>query len=172
MKMIEKEKLNQLLTIIPNYPMIRLLHFAESGIDMPKILDHFVSQKHYEYQLNCTDKNYFTLINMHLDNTKHTKLQFFSLDRPRYIQQGKLYDFVFVTSIIEEEKQETFLQKLHPLIKNGGNILLFLPKKDYSQRFEWMRLMEKNYYVASNTIDNLFLHYDLLISKKMHGWGG
>jgi hypothetical protein len=35
-----------------------------------------------------------------------------------------------------------------------------------------MRLLEENNYVASNTIDDLFEHYDLLISKKMHGWGG
>ncbi len=35
-----------------------------------------------------------------------------------------------------------------------------------------MTLLEEHYYVASNTIDDLFENYDVLISKKMHGWGG
>jgi hypothetical protein len=172
MKPIEKEKLDQLLTIIPDHPMIRLLHFADSGIELPKMLNAYVTQKEYEYQLNCTDQAYFTYIEKILERSKYSKARHFALTRPRYIQQGKLYDFVFVTSVIETDLQEAFLQRLHPIIKNGGNILLFLPKGDHAQRFEWMRLLEENYYVASNTIDDLFEHYDLLISKKMHGWGG
>ena len=172
MKLIEKEKLDQLLTIIPDHPMIRLLHFADSGIELPRMLDAYVTQKEYEYQLNCTDQAYFAYIERTLKPGKQTKVRHFALTRPRYIQQGKLYDFVFVTSVIASDMREAFVQRLHPVIKNGGNILLFLPKGDHAQRFEWMRLLEENYYVASNTIDDLFEHYDLLISKKMHGWGG
>jgi hypothetical protein len=172
MKPIEKNKLDQLLTIIPDHPETRLLHFADSGIELPRMLDDFVTEKGYEYQLNCTNQAYFDYIGRRLNAGKQTKTRYFALTRPRYIQQGKLYDFVFVTSEIEEDLWEAFLQRLHPIIKNGGNILLFLPKSDHSQRFEWMRLLEENYYVASNTIDDLFEHYDLLISKKMHGWGG
>ncbi len=172
MKSIEKEKLDQLLTIIPDHPMVRLLHFSDSGIELPAMLDAYVSQKGYEYQLNCTEQSYFAFVERRMKQTEHTKIRHFALTRPRYIQQGKLYDFVFVTSVIGSTLQEAFLQRLHPIIKNGGNILLFIPKGDHAQRFEWMRLLEENYYVASNTIDNLFIHYDVLISKKMHGWGG
>jgi len=172
MKPIEKEKFAQLLTIIPDHPMVRLLHFADSGIELPRILDDFVMQKGYEYQINCTDQAYFAYIERTMKSSGQTKARYFALTRPRYMQQGKLYDFVFVTAAVETALQEAFLQRLHPIIKNGGNILLFLPKGDHDQRFEWMRLLEENYYVASNTIDDLFEYYDLLISKKMHGWGG
>ncbi len=172
MKPINKKKLDQLLTIIPDHPEVRLLHFADSGLDMPLHLQRFSKEKGYEYQINCTEQAYFSYIEKQLDRSNHTKTRYFALTRPRYIQQGKLYDFVFVTSVIAPDTREAFLQRLHPIIKNGGNILLFLPKGDHTQRFEWMRLLEENYYVASNTIDDLFEHYDLLISKKMHGWGG
>ena len=172
METIGKEPFEQLLTIIPDHPMVRLLHFADSGIDMPRMLSNFSIEKNYEYQLHCTDQAYFTYIQKHLETNSLIKARHFALTRPRYMQQGKLYDFVFVTAKIPAELQEAFLQRLHPIIKNGGNIMLFLPKGDHTQRFEWMRLLEENYYVASNTIDDLFKHYDLLISKKMHGWGG
>jgi len=172
MKPVEKDKLDQLLTIIPDHPQIRLLHFADSGIELPRMLNDFVTEKAYEYQLHCTDQAYFSYVERTLQSTPHTKARYFALTRPRYTIQGKLYDFVFVTADIEEQMREAFLQRVHPIIKNGGSIMLFVPKGDHTQRFAWMQLLEENYYVASNTIDDLFEHYDLLISRKMHGWGG
>jgi len=172
MKPIEKNKLKQLLTIIPDHPMVRILHFADSGETIPSLLSDLAINKSYEYQINCLDERFFTLIQQRFANTKAVKPVIFSLSRPRYMIQGKLYDYLFVTAPIPKEMRKVFLQRAHPVIKNGGNILLFLPKGDHTQRFEWMRLLEENYYVASNTIDDLFEHYDLLISKKMHGWGG
>jgi len=35
----------------------------------------------------------------------------------------------------------------------------------------WQQVLEENYFVATNTID-MFEEYEILISKKMHGWGG
>ena len=172
MKPIEKEPFEQLLTIIPDHPMVRILHFADSGEDAPSTLADFTMRKRYEYQINCLDEGFFTLMQQRFADNEAVKPVKFTLSRPRYMIQGKLYDYLFVTASIPEEMRELFLQRAHPIIKNGGNILLFLPKGNHTQRFEWMRLLEENYYVASNTIDDLFEHYDLLISKKMHGWGG
>ena len=172
MKPIEKEALEQLLTIIPDHPQIRLLHFADSGEALPLMLADFAKQRDYGYQLHATDKSYAAQIAPHLPQADEIKAKFFPLSRPRYMQQGKLYDFVFVTTTIEKQMREAFLQRVHPIIKNGGSIMLFIPKGDHTQRFNWMQLLEENYYVASNTIDDLFAHYDLLISRKMHGWGG
>ncbi len=80
MKNIEKDKLEKLLEIIPDYPALRIAHFSESGEMMTEILSNFCQKREYEYQINCTK--------------------------------------------------------------------------------------------SSNTIDDLFKNYDVLISKKMHGWGG
>jgi len=172
MKPIEATKLSQLLQIIPEHPMIRILHFSDSGEILPEILSDFAAQKGYEYQINALNTPYFHMLQQHFPTAPHIKLLNFTLTRPRYMIQGKLYDYVFVTATIDEAIREDFLKRVHPVMKNGGNILLFLPKSDHAQRWEWLRLLEENYYVASNTIDDLFGYYDLLISKKMHGWGG
>ncbi len=172
MKPIEENALKQLLQIIPDHPQIRLLHFAHSGEDLPQMLASFAHQNDYGYQLHATDPLYAKSVAPLLPKSPEIKVQHFPLSRPRYMQQGKLYDFVFVTADIEASMREAFLQRVHPIIKNGGSIMLFIPKGDHTQRFAWMQLLEANYYVASNTIDDLFKHYDLLISRKMHGWGG
>lgn len=172
MKKIERTKLEQLLQIIPDYPMIRIAHFADGAEEMTEVLADFCQKKGYEYQLNCTHTDFYEKVSEKYRKNDHVKTLGFTLERPRYMIQGKLYDFVFVTAEIDNDMQEAFVKRCHPIIKNAGNILIFLPKKSLAQRYEWMKLLEEHYYVASNTIDDMFEHYDVLISKKMHGWGG
>ena len=86
--------------------------------------------------------------------------------------QGKLFDYLFVTASIEEHIQERFIQKAHAIIKNAGHILIFLPKGESTVRWQWIRDLETHNYVASNTIDDVCDAYDVIVSKKMHGWGG
>jgi len=172
MENIEKTKLEQLLQIVPDDPMLSIAHFADSGMEMPGILSAFCQKKGYEYQINCTDLSFYEKAAKTYRDTKHIKVVKFTLERPRYMIQGKLYDFLFVTSAIEASRRESFIERCHPVIKNAGHIIVFIPKKNYEERYEWMQLLEEHYYVASNTIDNMFEHYDVIISKKMHGWGG
>jgi|GEM_PF-557026 len=172
MEHLEKEPLEQLLQIVPNYPAVRLLHFCDGGEDLPSVLADFCAEKAYEYQINALNEACFTAMQTRFETHAHVKTVKFSLERPRYMIQGKMFEYVFVTASVEPSIREAFLQRVHPTMKNGGNILIFIPKGDHAQRFEWMRLLEENYFVATNTIDDLFEHYDLLISKKMHGWGG
>ena len=169
---MERTKLEQLLQIIPDYPMIRIAHFADSGEEMTEVLADFCQQKGYEYQINCTDADFYEKVSETYRDSDSVKAVKFTLERPRYMIQGKLYDFVFVTAEISEDIREDFVKRCHPVIKNAGNILIFLPRGDHAVRYEWMRLLEEHYYVASNTIDDMFEDYDVLISKKMHGWGG
>ena len=172
MKNIEKDKLEKLLEIIPDYPALRIAHFSESGEMMTEILSDFCQKREYEYQINCTDSSFFDAISNKFKDTKEVKPVKFTLERPRYMIQGKIYEYLFVTTTIKEELRSDFLKKAHGIIKNAGNIIIFLPKGSYEERYNWMALLEKHYYVASNTIDDLFKNYDVLISKKMHGWGG
>jgi len=172
MKNIEKEKLEQLLQIIPNHPMIRIAHFADSGLAMTEILSDFCQKKNYEYQINCTDPSFYTKAAEKYVGVDGVKVIEFPLTKPRYMMQGKLYDFVFVSSVIEEPLFEEFIKRCHPIIKNAGNIIFFLSKKSSTECYEWIRLLEEHYYVASSIIDDMFENYNVLISKKMHGWGG
>jgi hypothetical protein len=67
--------------------------------------------------------------------------------------------------------QKQFTKTVYTHIKNGGNIIIFLPKNNLRVLDSWRQTLEENYFVASNTID-IFDEYEVLISKKMHGWGG
>jgi len=171
MKNLEQDKLETLLQIISPAPALRIAHFCESGEKMVEILGDFCSQKEYEYQINCTESSFFEILeDKYKDHTYIHPLKF-SLERPRYMIQGKLYEYLFVTSAIEKESRSDFLKKAHGIIKNAGLILIFIPKSDTDQRYNWIALLEEQYYVASSIIDDLFEHYDVIISKKMHGWG-
>ncbi len=172
MKSLEKESIEQLLEIVPEHPVIRLLHFADSGEEMPESLADFTARKGYEYQINCLDETFFASMQHRFADSESVRPVKFTLQRPRYMIQGKMFDYVFVTAPVAQEMREVFLQRVHPIMKNGGNILLFVAKDNREERWEWTGLLEANYYVATNTIDNLFAHYDVVISKKMHGWGG
>jgi len=172
MKNIEENKLKKLLEIIPSYPALCIAHFSDSGEKMTEILSSFCQEKGYEYQINCTDPSFYDAMYTKYKDIQTVKPVKFTLERPRYMMQGKFYEYLFVTASIKEEMQSDFLKKAHAIIKNAGNILIFLPKGSYEERYNWMALLEKHYYVASNTIDDLFENYDVLISKKMHGWGG
>jgi len=171
MEIIEKEKLEQLLQIIPDHPMTSIAHFANYSLETCRVLSHFCREKGYEYQINCTDASFYEEA-LPIATDKEIKCVTFALERPRYMIQGKIYDFIFVTATIEASQREHFIKSCHPIMKNGGNILIFFEKKSKEERYEWLRLLEAYNYVASNTIDDMFTHYDVLISKKMHGWGG
>jgi len=172
MKNIEQDKLEKLLGIIPSSPALRIAHFTDSGEMMTEVLSDFCQKREYEYQINCTDNSFFDLISDKYKNMANIKTIKFTLERPRYMIQGKMYEFLFVTANIKDEMRSDFIRKAHGIIKNAGNILIFLPKGSYEERYSWITLLEEHYYVASNTIDDLFENYDVLISKKMHGWGG
>ncbi len=172
MKNIERTSLEKLLQIVPDHPGIRLLHFAESGEEMPRILGDFVEKKGYEYQINCLEESFLLAMQRTFEESPSVHPVKFTLQRPRYMVQGKVFDYVFVTASVPASIREDFLKRVHPIMKNGGNILLFLPKGEREVRWEWLALLEEHYYVASSTIDDLFAHYDVVVSKKMHGWGG
>ena len=44
MEKIEKTKLEQLLQIVPDHPMIRMAHFADSGSEMTEVLSTFCQE--------------------------------------------------------------------------------------------------------------------------------
>jgi hypothetical protein len=172
MKHIEPDKLNQLLEIISPAPALRIAHFSDGGEKMVELLEDFCSQNTYEYQINATDSSFFERLQQNYKESPTVKSMNFSLERPRYMLQGKLYEYLFVTSTIPTEMRSDFLKKAHSMIKNAGMILIFLPKGERTQYYEWIALLEEHYYVASSIIDDLFKYYDVIVSKKMHGWGG
>lgn len=171
MKQIELDKLAKLLHIIGPYPSTSVAHFSNRDIGFSRAVYGYCKEKNYDYQLNCTDHLFYEKATEVFGHDTDIRIINFSLDRPRYLIQGRAYEFLLVSVDIPAEQREDFLKKAHEILRNAGNILLFVPKMDNAERYEWERLLEKSYYVATNIIDDLFECYAVLISKKMHGWG-
>ena len=171
MKQLEEEKIDQLLGIINLYPSIRIMQFSDGSHLLSKKISRLCEENDYEYQLNCTDDIFYQKSILKYAENNHVKVKQINLGQPRYAIQAKMYDYLFVSSDIPDEEKLSFLKKTYSVIKNAGNIIIFVPKGDYPQIQLWTQLLEDNNFVATNTLD-IFSNYDVIISKKMHGWGG
>ncbi len=77
-----------------------------------------------------------------------------------------------VTPIIPDRgTEDIFLNGIHSHFRNAGNIIFLIERDRDDKRYRLYDLLEKNYFVATNSID-IFRDYEVVISKKMHGWGG
>ncbi len=171
MKQLEEERIDQLLGIITLYPAIRIMHFSDGSQLLTQKINTLCEQHDYDYQLNCTTDACYEEMEQRYSNADMIKIKRFDLNRPRYAIQAKLYDYLFVTAQIPDEEKLSFLKKTYSVIKNAGHILIFLSRDDLHQNHIWSELLLENNFVASNTLD-IFMHYDVIIAKKMHGWGG
>jgi len=171
MKKLESKAIEQLLSIIPNHPATRILHISSGGEEFCKALDEFTREREFEYQLNVVDEDFYLRAKELFEDSPNFVVKKMDYNQRRYTTMAKLYDFVFVTATVPTQIEEEFVKKVHSLIKNGGNIILFLPKDDKASKYRWFQTLEENFYVATNSID-IFDNYEIVIAKKMHGWGG
>jgi len=167
---LEIEKVEQLLTIINLYPAIRIMHFSSGSHLLSKKIVELCREHGYEYQLNCTTDVCFEKANRKYMEYPEVVVKIINVAQPRYTLQAKAYDYLFVTCPIDEAEQNSFLKKSYAMIKNAGLIVIFIPKDGLREYHLWSELLDENNFVATNRV-NLFEHYDLIISKKMHGWG-
>jgi len=171
MKRLEEEKVDQLLGIIKLHPAVAIMHFSDGSHLLSKKIFRLCQNNSYEYRLNCTtDISYEKMVQKY-SGAEHITIKRLDLQMPRYMMPPKGYDYVFVTTEVADIEKSSFLAKTYPLIKNGGLIIIFVQKSDTIGHSVWIEYLQENYYVATNSLD-LFSHYDLIISKKMHGWGG
>jgi len=171
MKNLELKKIEQLLTIIPNHPAIRIMHISQSGTELSDALASFVKEREYELLLNITNDVFYEEIKERYNSNSFTTVKKIRFEQRRYTSMAKVYDYVFVTADVPHEIQEQFIKNIYRDIKNAGNIVIFLEKNNLKLLDSWRQILEENYFVATNTID-LFKDYEIVISKKMHGWGG
>ena len=171
MKNLEKDQLETLFDIIGDTPSYQIAHFSQGGELFTKTLSEYCQKRDYLYQINCTDKLFYEqATELHKDE-KNTKVMLFNLARPSYMIQAREYNFLFVTNLVEEEKRLEFLKKVHKIIRSAGSIIVFIPKEGYAQRDSWVASLEENLFVSTSIIDDMFENYDVIISRKMHGWG-
>ncbi len=170
MKNLEKNKLKTLLSIIKDSPSLDIAHFTDQDNLLVELLNNYCIEKDYTYQLNLLDNSIEESMKQKY-NSNNTSIRTFQLQRKSYLIQAKQYDFVFVTANIDLDMESDFLKRIHQIIRNAGQLIIFIKKEDYKLRYRWIELLEEHNYVATNTIDNLCNDYDIVITKKMHGWG-
>ena len=171
MKNLEPKRIEQLLSIIPQHPATRIMHISQSGVQLSDALANFAIDREYEFLLNITNDIFYEEIKDRYSDNNECRVKKLNLNQRRYVSMAKMYDYIFVTASISDNIQEQFSKTIHGHIKNAGNIIIFLPKNDLRVLDSWQQILEENYFVATNTID-IFENYEVLISKKMHGWGG
>ena len=171
MTIVEEDRVEQLLGIINLYPAIRIMHFSDGRDILTEKICDLCSKHEYEYQLNTLNEASHEELKAEYSDREYVKLKHINPKQPRYATQAKLYDYLFVTSDIDSESRDEFVQKSYGAIKNAGLFIVFISKDDMREYHLWSELLSEHNFVAINRLDT-FEDHDIVIAKKMHGWGG
>ena len=171
MKHIEPSQLKQVLEIIQSKPGQRIVHFSDGSPMLTDNLSNLCKTHDSAYHLYCTKDTCYDESIHNYKGQDHIRITKFNLRRPRYLMQGIEFDYLLVTLDFTEEDKAVFLEKCYPIIRTGGNIMIIVPNAGYAEMDEWRDILEEQYYVSVNIIDNIFEHYDVIVAKRMHGWG-
>ncbi len=149
-----------LLDVIPSYPGQNIAIIEDSSDDFVEILADY--SKKIEATLHIK-----TLGTREIQNSDKLRVKPFSFEQSKYNIFSINYDFLFLcVDISGREDIETIFKKIYRVMKNAGNIFVFVEKKDVSKYF---KILENTNYVALNNID-FNETTDVIIAKKMHGW--
>ena len=171
MKNIEPSQVEQLLEIIQSKPGQRIVHFSDGSPILTDSLSNLCKTHDSAYHLYCTEDTCYDESMRNYEGQDHIRITKFMLRRPRYLMQGIEFDYLVSTMNFENKNKTEFLEKCYPIIRTGGNIIIIVPNAGYSERDEWQEILEEQYYVSVNIIDNFFEDYDVIVAKRMHGWG-
>lgn len=170
MKKLEKKAINQLLSIIPNHPAQRIMQISDGGTELSDALKELVQKEEYEFLLAVTTEEAYSTLKERYDGEEECSVKLINFKNRRYVSMAKSYNFLFVTATVPLELSNTFSKTVHSHLVNAGNIIMFLPKNDLKVLESWKEILMENLYVAISTID-IFEEYEIVIAKKMHGWG-
>ena len=171
MKNIETSQVHELLQILAKKPGQRIVHFSDTEHILITHLQTFCQNIDTQYYLYCINETSHALLKPLYSDASHMKIIKFNLKRPRYLIQGIEYDYLFATLDFQTNDKREFLEKCYPIIRTGGNIIILIPNTTVSQRDEWLKILDETYYLSVNIIDNIFDNYDVIVAKRMHGWG-
>jgi hypothetical protein len=170
MRSLEKKSIEQIISIIPNHPATRILHISDGGEELSLELKEFAKRRDFEYLLNITNDIFYHKVKDRYSDGANCIVHKMRFEQRRYVNMAKQFDFLFVTAKIPNDFREEFLKRVHSHIKNAGNIILFLPKEDLEIKEQYLKSLEDTLFVAINSID-MFKNYEIIVAKKMHGWG-
>lgn len=168
---MQTHQVEQLLQILQSKPGQRIVHFSDTPHILSKSLVSFCELHESHYYLYCANETLYKKSIDKYKNQTHIHILNFKLARPRYLMQAIEFDYLISTLDFDTEDKTTFLEKCYPIIRTGGNIIIIIPNSSYAVRDEWRDTLTEKYYVSSSIIEDIFDDYDVIVSKRMHGWG-
>ncbi len=162
---IEQKDFDKILSIIPqNYPSINIFHICDRYFETVAYIEEFSRHNGYSYDLFLIDESKRKYI-------KKENYKLLKLSQRRYNRQSKKYEYVFVDLDLNQiEKLPLFFKKIYELSKNGAKLLMIC--KDRSKLGELYKILEDEFFVAINPIDDVLEDLTVITARKMHGWGG
>ena len=171
MKNIEADRLSELMDAIYYQPCASVVHFCENDPLLSTKLALYCEAKEYHYQLNTPHADFAAQIKENLAAIPNASAFRMPLERPKFRIGGKEYDYALITLPLQKDKRLPFLRKVHEIMRNHGKIVIFFEKGNKTEQTDWTANLEKALFVATSTIEDMFEHYDIILSTKMHGWG-
>jgi len=151
----------ELFTIIPNLPGVRVFEFAKDYETSANLAKFCQEQGHY-LEIVAFEEELFNS----LKDLEGVKVRNIPLQKERYNQRSVMFDTIFINYPLEKiPNLEEFLKKVYRMSKNGGDIILFVPKEEL-EKYE--KLLQDVNFVAINPIEGE--GYLALSAKKLHGW--
>lgn len=166
MKTLEQDKVEQLLQIIQNKPGHRIIHFSEGSHVLTKTLSKLCRKYDHQYYLFCEKDVFYDKSITKYAGQPHMHISRSVLRHPNDMIQGTKYDYFISTLHINQEDKTTFLKKYSPFIRTGGSIIIFIPSSGNREHEKWRTVLEKKDYGSIHIRNDLFEHYDVIVSKR------
>lgn len=166
MKTLEQDKVDQLLQIIQKKPEQRIIHFSSGSHILTKTLSKLCKKQGHQYYLFCEKDVFYDKSRTKYVGQPHMHITRSSFPHPEDRADDTVYDYFISTLDLGREDKTTFLEKYSPFIKAGGYIIIFISTSGYSEHEEWRTVLEKKNYASIHIGDDLFEHYDVIVSKR------
>lgn len=170
MKNLEPKAIEQLLSIIPDHPASSLMEFSNGDEALSTAIKNVCKERGYTYQLNFVDEKLYEKNQALFEEEGLCSVKRIKWEQRRYASMALQYYVVFVSAMVPDKHKENFLSNVLHHIKTSGHIVFFLPKNDYKAVDDLWRLLEEKLFVSISNLD-VSQHYEILIAKRMHGWG-
>jgi hypothetical protein len=171
MKNVPTPQVKQLLEVIQSKPGQRIVHFADAPEFLSKHLSDLCKENESTYYIYCANETFFASTSLAFSEYAHIKVLNFKLARPRYLMQAIEFDYLIVTLDFQNQDKDAFLKKCYDIVRTGGNIIIVIPNASYDARDEWTESLTEQSYVSISIIEDIFEKYDVIVAKRMHGWG-
>ena len=153
------ETFKELLSSLEPYPNMRFMLFCDSWGELERELDSFILQNGHSLLV-------YTTLELNLPKKSHRKIKLFNPKQPKYNQQGRLYNYIFINHLPEDFA--TLAKKVYSSVANGGRVYLLREISDTISELQ-SSFEEANYLSVSKIeLDSNMLY---ITGKKMHGWG-